>query len=116
MDQIVFVFDLEQLVPLDSVTQIDDSSLDLKLDVIKQAALSITTCCSEAGKLLDSRRRDLPSSTEYFSVPTRLSGDWYDFIRIMETIEDNLVEIAVNVLIAMPYFCMLFHMIIRPNL
>ena len=60
MDQIVFVFDLEQLVPLDSVTQIDDSSLDLKLDVIKQAALSITTCCSEAGKLLDSRR-DLPS-------------------------------------------------------
>ena len=60
MDQIVFVFDLEQLVPLDSVTQIDDSSLDLKLDVIKQAALRITTFCSEAGKLSDSRR-DLPS-------------------------------------------------------
>jgi len=99
MDQIVFVFDLEQLVPLDSVTQIDDSSLDLKLDVIKQAALRITTFCSEAGELSDNGR-DLPSvgfkfysSTEYFSVPTQLSGDWYDLsLESWETIEDNLVE------------------------
>ena len=62
MDQIVFVFDLEQVVPLEEVVeeQLDESLIEARLNSVKQAALRIATFCSYAGKISESRR-DLPS-------------------------------------------------------
>ena len=62
MDQIVFVFDLEQVVPLEEVVeeQLDESLIEARLNSVKQAALRIATFCSDAGKISESRR-DLPS-------------------------------------------------------
>ena len=61
MDQIVFVFDLEQVVPLEKVVEeVDESLIEARLNSVKQAALRITTFCSDARKISESRR-DLPS-------------------------------------------------------
>ena len=61
MDQIVFVFDLEQVVPLEKVVGVlDDSLIEARLSSVKQAALRIATFCSDAG-MNDESSRDLPS-------------------------------------------------------
>ena len=61
MDQIVFVFDLEQVVPLEKVVgELDKSLIEARLNCVKQAALRIATFCSDAGKISENRR-DLPS-------------------------------------------------------
>ena len=61
MDQIVFVFDLEQVVPLEEmVEELEGSLLEARLTSVKQAALRIATFCTDAGRISESRR-DLPS-------------------------------------------------------
>ena len=61
MDQIVFVFDLEQVVALDHIIgESEESLVDARLNSVKQAALRILAFCSDAGKIGESRR-DLPS-------------------------------------------------------
>ena len=61
MDQIVFVFDLEQLLPMEEmVGNLDESLMEARLNSVKQAVLRIATFCSDAGKISESRR-DLPS-------------------------------------------------------
>ena len=61
MNQIVFIFDLEQVVPLNRVLEeLDSSLIEARLNSVKQAALRIATFCSYAGKISESRR-DLPS-------------------------------------------------------
>ena len=61
MDQIVFVFDLEQVVPLEEmVEELEGSLLEARLTSVKQAALRIATFCTGVGKISESRR-DLPS-------------------------------------------------------
>ena len=61
MDQIVFVFDLEQVVPLEQIVEgQEDSLIEASLNNVRQAALRIATFCSDAGKIAESRR-DLPS-------------------------------------------------------
>ena len=60
MDQIVFVFDLEQVVPLEKVVEEMESLIEARLNSVKQAALRIATFCSDAGKISENRR-DLPS-------------------------------------------------------
>ena len=57
MDQIVFVFDLEQVVPLEKVV---GALIEARLSSVKQAALRIATFCSDAG-MNDESSRDLPS-------------------------------------------------------
>ena len=60
MDQIVFVFDLEQLLPMEEmVGNLDESLMEARLNSVKQAVLRIATYCSYAGKISESRR-DLP--------------------------------------------------------
>ena len=61
MDQIVFVFDLEQVVPLDYlVEEVEDSLIEARLNSVKQAVLRILNFCSDVGKI-GASRRDLPS-------------------------------------------------------
>ena len=61
MDQIVFVFDLEQVVPLDYLVEaVEDRLIDARLNSVKQAVLRILTFCSDVGKI-GANRRDLPS-------------------------------------------------------
>ena len=61
MDQIVFVFDLEQVVPLEEVVgEQEESLLEARLNSVRQAALRIVIFCSDAGKIGENRR-DLPS-------------------------------------------------------
>jgi hypothetical protein len=61
MDQIIFVFDLEKMVCLEKgVGELDESLVEARLNSIKQAALRIATCCSDASRISESRR-DLPS-------------------------------------------------------
>ena len=61
MDQIVFVFDLEQVVPLEKVMgELDESWIEARLNSVKQAALRIATFCSDASRINESSR-DLPS-------------------------------------------------------
>ena len=61
MDQIIFVFDLEQLVPLDKVVEeVNERWIEARLNSVKQAVLRIATFCSDAGKIGESRR-SLPS-------------------------------------------------------
>ena len=59
MDQIVFVFDVEQLVPLE-VGEPDETLLEDRLNNVKQAALRFAMFCTDAGRISESRR-DLPS-------------------------------------------------------
>ena len=75
MEQIVFVFDLEQVVPLEKVVEeLDESLIEARLNSVKQAALRIATFCSDADKISESRR-DLPS----------LGFRFVDFVRITFT-------------------------------
>ena len=61
MDQIVFVFDLEQVVPLDYLVEAgEDSLIEARLNRVKQAVLRILTFCSDVGKM-GSSMRVLPS-------------------------------------------------------
>ena len=61
MDQNVFVFDLEQVVPLEEmVEELEGSLLEARLTSVKQAALRIATFCTDVGRISESRR-DLPS-------------------------------------------------------
>ena len=61
MDQLVFVFDLEQVVPLNYVVEsVEDTLVEAKLNCVKQAVLRMLSFCSDAGKIGESRR-DLPS-------------------------------------------------------
>ena len=61
MDQIVFIFDLEQMLPLkEMVGELEDSLLQARMNSIKQAALRIVTYCTEADRITENRR-DLPS-------------------------------------------------------
>ena len=61
MDQIVFVFDLEQVVPLDYLVEAaEDSLIEVRLNSVKQAVLRILNFCSDVGKI-GASRRDLPS-------------------------------------------------------
>ena len=61
MDQIVFVFDLEQVVPLEDVTaDLLEESLLERLNSIKQASLRIATFCTDANRISENIR-DLPS-------------------------------------------------------
>ena len=60
MDQIVFIFDLEQLVPLGNLVEEDESLVEARLNSIKQAALRIALLSSDAGKNWESGR-NLPS-------------------------------------------------------
>ena len=72
MNQIVFIFDLEQVVPLNRVLEeLDSSLIEARLNSVKQAALRIATFCCDAGNIRESRR-DLPS----------LGCRFVDFIRI----------------------------------
>jgi len=100
MDQIVFVFDLEQVVPLDYLVEaVEDSLIEARLNTVKQAVLRILSFCSDVGKI-GASRRDLPSlgfrfysSTEYFSLPPQLTGDWHDLsLSSWEKLEDSLVD------------------------
>ena len=114
MDQIVFVFDLEQVVPL---MEVEDSLIEARLNNVKQAVIRMLTFCSDVGKM-GASRRDLPSfgfrfvcllikikfniynvyrfysSTEYFSLPpSQLTGDWHDLsLSSWEKLEDSLVD------------------------
>ena len=61
MDQNVFVFDLEQVVPLEEmVEELEGSLLKARLTSVKLAALRIATFCADVGRISESRR-DLPS-------------------------------------------------------
>jgi hypothetical protein len=62
MDQIVFIFDLEHVVPLEEVVvgELEESLLESRLNSVRQAALRITTFCSDAGKI-GGNTRELPS-------------------------------------------------------
>ena len=63
MDQIVFVFDLEQMVPLEQVVgerELDESLLEERLNSVKEAALRIATFCTDVDRIGESKR-DLPS-------------------------------------------------------
>ena len=61
MDQIVFVFDLEQVVPLNHLIEAEEDSLiEARLNSVKQAVLRILAFCSDIGKI-GASRRDLPS-------------------------------------------------------
>ena len=57
MDQVLFVFDMEEVVPLG---ELDDGLLEARLNSVKQAALRILASCTDDGELSESRR-DLPS-------------------------------------------------------
>ena len=60
MGQIVFVFDLEQVVPLEKVMgELDENLVEARLNSIKQAALRIATFCVD--KIGGGCSRDLPS-------------------------------------------------------
>ena len=117
MDQIVFVFDLEQVVPLKYLIEVEEDSLiEARLSSVKQAVLRFLAFGSDVGEI-GASRRDLPSfgfrydgklirmvmfmndvfrfysSTGYFSLPPQLTGDWYDLsLSSWETLEDSLVE------------------------
>ena len=61
MDQIVFIFDVEQLVPLEGgMRELDESLLETRLNCVKQAALRIVTFCTDDGQIRE-RRKELPS-------------------------------------------------------
>ena len=61
MDQIVFVFDLEQVVPLNYLIEAEEDSLiKARINSVKQAVLRILAFCSDIGKI-GASRRDLPS-------------------------------------------------------
>ena len=61
MDQIVFVFDLEQVIPLDYLVEaVEDNLIEARLNRVKQAVLRILTFCSDVGKM-GASRRVLPS-------------------------------------------------------
>ena len=61
MDQIIFVFDLEQVLHLEKgLGVLDESLIEARLNSIKQAALRIATFCSSVGNIGECRR-DLPS-------------------------------------------------------
>ena len=81
MDQIVFVFDLEQVVPLEKlVEELDESLIEARLNSVKQAALRIATFCCDAGKISESRR-DLPSFG-FRLVDLILLESFYTFISV----------------------------------
>ena len=58
MDQIVFIFDLEQVLPLEQV--LEESLMEERLLAVKQAVLRILVSCTDAFKIGVSKR-DLPS-------------------------------------------------------
>ena len=61
MDQIVFVIDLDQVLPMEEVVaELEESLVEARLTSIKQAALKIATFCTDAYRISESKR-DLPS-------------------------------------------------------
>ena len=58
MDQVVFIFDLEQVLPLEQV--FEERLMEERLLAVKQAVLRILESCSNAFKI-DENKRDLPS-------------------------------------------------------
>ena len=58
MDQIVFIFDLEQVLPLKQVHK--DSLMEERLLAVKQAVLRILVSSTDAFKI-GASKRDLPS-------------------------------------------------------
>ena len=61
MDQIVFVIDLDQVLPMEEVVaELEESLVEARLTSIKQAALKIATFCTDAHRISESKR-DLPS-------------------------------------------------------
>ena len=50
MDQVVFVFDLEQMVPLEEVLFGEESLLEARLNSVKQAVLRILLFCTDKSK------------------------------------------------------------------
>ena len=61
MDQIVFVFDLEKVVPLEELLcEKTENIFEARLNSVKQAVLRIATFCTDACQITDSRR-NLPS-------------------------------------------------------
>jgi hypothetical protein len=79
MDQIVFVFDLEQVVPLEKLLKkLDESLIEARLNNFKQAVLRIATFCSDASKISEGRR-DLPS-LGFRLVDYKLLESFYTFI------------------------------------
>ena len=115
MDQIVFIFDLESFLP-SVLEEVDDSYLESTLCNVKKALLRILT----HGRVLERRRDlssfgfrcvdvfliccrlkppslayvDLPrfySSTDYFSLPPQITGDWHDLcLASWDRLEDAL--------------------------
>ena len=60
MDQVVFVFDLDQVVPLHEVGGKHDAALqEDQLNCVNLAVLRIATYCTKAGWISESRK-DLP--------------------------------------------------------
>jgi len=98
MDQILFLFDLDQLLPLEGPIA-EESKQDARLSLVKQTCLRILTYCSDAGRI-NSKRRDLPcfgfrfySSTEYFSLPNQLTGDFHELSKgTFDILESALTE------------------------
>ena len=84
MDQIVFVFDLEQVVPLEKVVgALDDSLIEARLSSVKQAALRIATFCFDAGRI-DESSRDLPSFGFRLELFTSVHYSISSFVQILQ--------------------------------
>lgn len=61
MDQIVFIIDLEQVVPIGKVVgEQDENLIGARLHSVKEAALKMVLSCLDIGKFTESKR-DLPS-------------------------------------------------------